>query len=474
MLKLPKVISVVCGVIFMLAACKSNSGNRARQQVPITDSITETPAVTEGPVKPATYKVFIENSGSMNGYVNVNSAFKNAVMGYITDLKTKDVAGQLNIYYINKQVCPQKENALPDEIKNFFQNLNPVSFNNSGCGTSTSYIPEIIRHVVDSIKTDVNILISDFIFSDADGTSPAYLEAAQHTLKLYLAEALKSQDFATVIVKLHSNFDGKYYIESKRPAVVDFTGRPISRPYYMVIFGKPERLRPMLDKIDFTQYNGYENACYLFPPGKQKINAKIVLNDKIGNFKVAFPATNLVVNHASTGKDRNDDSDKFQFSLAANLGYLKTDKQYLLDVSQYQVPDNYRLVSVKETGPLAGPGLEGYTHLFTLQTTALQPNQEVYIRLKPKLPDWVAASSTNDDSRPADSLQQRQTFGFAYLIKGMAGAYTNHYADAAQFALQVKVSKDEAGKSNSRGGFPWWIVGAIVLVLGGIFIMKRR
>ncbi|SJZ77543.1 hypothetical protein SAMN04488128_1011550 [Chitinophaga eiseniae] len=472
MLKLPKVISVVCGFFFVLAACKSNSGSREKYR-PAKDSSADIQVPGGTNMAPATYKIFIENSGSMNGYVTVNSAFKNAVMGFITDLKTKDIASQLNIYYINKQICPQKENAQPNEIKYFFQNLNPVSFNASGCGTTTSYIPEIIKRVADSVKTDVNVLISDFIFSDSEGTSPAYLEAAQHTIKLYLAEALMSQNFATVIVKLNSNFDGKYYIESKRPAVADFSGHPISRPYYMVIFGKPAQLRPMLDKINFGQYKGYENSCYLFPPGKQSIDAKIVLNDKIGQFQASFPATNLMINHAAMGNDRNGEK-VFQFSLAANLDHLKTDKNYLLDVSQYELPVNYRLVSVKETGPLAGPGLEGYTHLFTLQTTALQPDQDVYLRLKPRLPGWVEASSTNDDSNPADTLQQHKTFGFAYLVKGMSDAYTNHYADAAQFALKVKVSKDNAGGQGTRSGFPWWIIVAIVALLGVVFLLKRR
>lgn len=59
--------------------------------------------------------VFIENSGSMDGYMCDGSQLKDAVYDFVSDLNRNTDTTQL--YYINSQIIPSKEN-LTAYIKN--------------------------------------------------------------------------------------------------------------------------------------------------------------------------------------------------------------------------------------------------------------------------------------------------------------------------------------------------------------------
>ena len=449
-----------------------NSGSKSGQHVKnvATDKDTSTLNIN---VPKAKYNVFIENSGSMNGYVSIGSDFKNAVLGLITDLKSKNITDSVSIFYINKEICPKQINALPQEIEYFFKNLNPTSFSNSGCGTNTSFLPEIIKKAVKTNPNDINILVSDFIFSDSSGSSPQYLESAKNTVELYLADELKQRDFSTVVLKLNSQFDGFYYIESKRPLKVDLKNKNIRRPYYVMIFGKQQKLQLFLSKINFSDYKGFENSYYLLTPGNSKPTAKVIRSGKIGDFGIEQPATKLVINNAKSG-GRNTDQNVFQFSIAANLEFLKIDETYLSNPSNYDLPNNYTITAIEKNNDETNEGLKGYTHVFRIRTTDLKPIQDVSIKLKSKLPNWVTESSTIDDSNTFDTLKQHQTFGFDYLIRGLSEAYADKYSGQEQLALSIKVSQDNYNSHGSSSKFPWLLLLIIGCIIGVLLFFKNK
>ena len=65
--------------------------------------------------------VYVENSGSMNGYMCNGSNLKDAVYDYVSDLK-KNTAS-CNLFYINSQIIPSKES-----LDNYIKNLTPSVF----------------------------------------------------------------------------------------------------------------------------------------------------------------------------------------------------------------------------------------------------------------------------------------------------------------------------------------------------------
>lgn len=458
----------------LFVACNNNGsgsgayGKKAQESTAETTSAETAPEVTN---TKGVYNIYIENSGSMNGYVTAGSDFKNAILGFITDLKSRDIARSVNIYYINNAICPQKENATASDIQQFFLNLNPVSFQNSGCGTATSYLPDIIHRTISSKPEDVNILISDFIFSDKEGTSQQYLELAKNSIVMNVSDALKKSDFSTIFLKYHSNFNGKYYVESQRPNVIDVSGKNVRRPYYIMITGKNSDLNTLLDKTDFTNYAGYENSYYLFTPKGSKPLSKLVRLNKKGNFDIAQPATKMVINNASYAAGDNH----FQFSFIANLEFLKIDQSFITDKNNYEISDNYAIEEITQITDKSNESLKGYTHIFTLATNDLKQKQEVVVKLKSNLPRWVEQSSTLNDSNPADSLQQTQTFGFRYLVDGLSQAYGNTYNGKEQFNVAIQVNKNAGDRGEaSSSGFPWWILIFIAALIGGFIFLKNK
>ncbi|NII26666.1 hypothetical protein HB364_16375 [Pseudoflavitalea sp. X16] len=459
-------------ILFVLVGCKEQSGSGRRNIGKTVKDSVATPPPTASLRPP--YNILIENSGSMNGYVAMESDFKTSVLSLITDLKSKDITDVVNIYYINNQLCPQQVNSQPSDIQYFFRNLNPASFKASGCGTSSSFIPEIIQKAISTHTDDVNILISDFIFSDSQGASPKYLDAAQNTLELYLSHELKQRDFSTIILKLNSQFNGVYYVESQRPLTVNLSDKGIRRPYYIMVFGKQQALGDFLSKIHFADYKGFENSYYLLTPEGARPKAKVIRNNKIGDFEIEQPSSKLVINNAQAG-GRNADPDVFQFSVAADLGMVKMDKSFLDDRANYEVPENYTIVSIARNTDETNESLKGYTHVFTVKTSDLKQKQDVAIKLKSKLPAWVGASSTINDTNPLDSIQQGQTFGFSYLVSGISEAYSNRYNGQEQFSIMIKVSKNNYVTERKSYGAIWWIIlGFLVLVVIIIWIKNKK
>lgn len=66
-------------------------------------------------------KVYIENSGSMDGYMREKSEFKDAVKSYVNALDLQ--VDTTELYYINTQISSFKA-----DIANLEEALNPVSF----------------------------------------------------------------------------------------------------------------------------------------------------------------------------------------------------------------------------------------------------------------------------------------------------------------------------------------------------------
>ena len=461
--------------LFLFGCNNNRSGSGQRSAHPATE---ETPAQVPGnpaglAATKADYNLYIENSGSMFGYVSRPTNFTNAVYEVITDLYAKNVAGKLNLFFINDSVCPQKPDADPKDMQQFIKNLSPQTLENSGCGVKDSQLPDIIKQVITTAPDKVNILVSDCIFSDNGGNSSGSLDAAKNSLELFLSKELGKRDFSTIIVKLTSPYYGKYWIETSRRKKKYEVLSGQNRPYYMLIFGRQDKLASLYSKIRFKDYTGYENSHFLLPPSASHPPAQIIRNNKIGDFRIEQPATRLVLNNATPG-GRNAASGEFQFSVAADLQLLSLEESYLSNPSNYELPTNYTITSITKSDPLNNESQSGYSHVFTVKTTDLKQNQEVFIKLKSKLPEWISRSSTTDDSNPFDAVQQKQTFGLEYLIKGMAEAYADKYEGKEQFNITVQVSKDNYAAHGKSSGFPWWIIIGLVIVVVIIIWLKNK
>lgn len=171
-----------------------------------------TPAIEEHPV----VNVYLENSGSMNGYVdNGKTLFQQDVYNYLCDVEISGIPSAMNLHFINSQIINKGS-----VIEDFINKLTPSSFKSSGGSTATTDIAAVFKQVLAHTDDNtVSIFISDCIFSPGSVKSPdAYLANQQVGIKKCVADYLATHsDFAILVYQLYSNFDGTYYDYKNRP-----------------------------------------------------------------------------------------------------------------------------------------------------------------------------------------------------------------------------------------------------------------
>ncbi|MDP1812489.1 MAG: hypothetical protein Q8K66_13905 [Sediminibacterium sp.] len=463
-------ISILSIAIVIINGCNSDSksGQHTKGNIPTKDTSSEYVSASK-----ANYNIYIENSASMDGYVKQPSDFKNGLYKLIGDIHNYNLSEKLLLNFINDTICPQKVNAPTPDIIYFIENLKPTDFKNSGCEVKNSFLPNIISKAVSANPKDVNILISDCIFSSQKGSSKDFLSAAKESMRTFIKTELDRNDISCVILKMNSQFYGTYFIENKSITKKTEILNGQKRPYYIILFGNSSSVNYLLQKIKFSNYPGFETSYYLLTPNANKPNSKIIRTNKIGDFEIEQPATKLTINDAKAG-GKNSNENQFQFSVASNLEFLKMDETYLSNTANYEVPSNYNLITISKNDDNTNESLKGFTHVFTVRTLDLKQNQEVFIKLKSKLPPWVDSSSTEDDSNPLDPVQQKKTFGFKYLIEGISAAYADKYEGKEQFGINVKVSSNNYDKHGSSSKFPWLLLLLIGCIIGALLFFKNK
>ena len=424
------------------------------------------------------YDVYVDNSASMDGYLSgAGTDFKNDVHTFLKDLQTQGIADTIDLGYVNDRICPYRNNASAPEVNAFIRTLNHDSLVRNGCGRKDSYMDAMLQRVIESNPDHVHVLISDYIFSIGRGNSSELLKQQGDNVETVLSAELRRRDFSTIILKFSSGFDGTYYVESRgggNGSSVDVHG--IRRPYYMMVFGAGPRVRRLVEFFKtskFRTYGGFEQVGYFMGSGGQAPAAKLIRKDRVGDFEIAQPATRLVIDKAVA------DSVDFQFAVAVNLDELKLDEKYLTNPNNYELPANYKIASIRRNDDPTDEAMRGFSHVFLIRTTDLKPVQDVYVRLKTVIPSWVYSGSTMDDANPRDSAQQRQTFGFSYLVEGISRGYTDRYKNGDLFALNVQVSEGGnvaggAPASGGHGGMIWLVVACGVIIGLVVWIKNKR
>jgi len=428
---------------------------------------------------PVTYAVYMDNSASMDGYLaGAGTDFKNDVHTLLKDLQTQGIADTIDLGYVNERICPYRNHATAAEVNAFIRTLNHDSLVRNGCGRKDSYMDAMLQQVIGSNPDAVHVLISDYIFSIGRGNSSELLKQQGDNVETVLSGELRKRDFSTMILKFSSGFDGLYYVESRgggNGSAVSVRG--IRRPYYMLFFGPGARLRKLEEfykRSNFRTFSGFEDVCY-FGSGRSTPVAKLIRTNRVGDFEIAQPATQLVIEKARA------DSGLFQFAVAVNLDELKRNEAYLTNPANYELPANYKIVSIMRNNDPTDQAMRGFSHVFLIRTTDLKAVQDVYVRLKSRIPEWVYTGSTADDANPTDLMQQKQTFGFSYLVEGISRAYGDKDKNTDVFGLNIQVAEggnvagaSDSGGGSGRGGFPWVLVVVVGAVIGLVVWIKNK
>ncbi|MBO7598267.1 MAG: hypothetical protein J6T70_14605 [Bacteroidales bacterium] len=388
-------------IICLLTSCKGCPGD-------IIIKIDSTKSIIVDTVaKINSVKLYIENSASMDGYIQGGADFKNAIHSYVSEIKS--LTDSISLNFVNEKIIN-----MGNDIMGFFKNLNsPNDFRKAGGKRSSTDIAVIINKVLDSAKVnDVSIIVSDFIFSPGKKDASRYLGEQKIIIKDIFSEHLaKNPNLAVMFFRLTANFSGSYFNrEDKNTKLQDQ-----ERPFYMLVVGQKSALKQIRDKVPETSKierkkgtdiqmfiieNGFDVVACKERPGSKKINKKT--KELKFAFNVKLPETFLL-----------DDS-------------------YLQDAANYVVDGGDFNLTVKRQNT------EKFTHIFEFASQTLK-SSDVDVRLIKKKPEWIGLF--NDDEGLDINTALDKTYGLDAIVSGIFEAFTrdkDYYARLPKVTISVK------------------------------------
>lgn len=383
-----------------------------------------------------TIHVFIENSGSMNGYINKDSEFQMAIGRAIQLMKFKYGESNIKTYYINQNVREQKRPTGTDIYSFVRKMLEKQDFTTSGTGamdkgTISTDLNDIVKQVLSYVDIkNIVVLISDFIYSlsSTEGTTTSLLYDCQNlTMSAFLEKTkdLKSP-LATNLIQLYSNFNGKYW-HWKHPIGDKYVMLNCSRPYYICVLGTDDNVKAFNRDINISGLKGYKNQFTI--SNKDVSHANYTVFDTKYK-KGIYRHRNEKCIHSLEKASKNSVG-VFEFGIGIDLSDFSMSETDKLDTTNYKVErGDYKInrVEVIDTTKLSTPLDKKLvkdnhcTHAIILSCIGF-PN-DVSISIKRELPLWIRqVSSTDDRSIATDLNEQLRTFGIAYFIEGISDAY---------------------------------------------------
>ena len=407
-----KAIIFLLAVYLLFPAC-SNESKRRNTNIP-TDSTYVTL-----PLNNPTVNVYIENSGSMDGYVKGVTEFEQLVYNYLTEIEILDLTDSLNLFYINSEIIPQGS-----DISNFIEKLDPDNFKAKGGKRGISDISQVLKLVLSETNEDeIAILITDGIFSPGKGKNAAeYLLNQQIGIKSTMAQYLKTYpNTAVAVYQLSSQFDGYYY--NREDSQIKINDK---RPFYIWLFGDFRNIAILKEKIREDQFKGgvVEHAYTILPALQTEIQYAILNSPKNGSFERDKKASKTsIYNIKKETKGKNEG--KFMFTIGVDLSLFNVllGDEYLMDTDSYA-----RLVNKKASSDLFVEinhnenTSQKYTHNMQLSCEKI-PVGDLEIVLMNRMPQWVYDLNDEEGFDIKANNAISKTFGIKYLVEGIFEAY---------------------------------------------------
>lgn len=237
---LPLVVAIVLGIILIPFFVGGDDGR-------YIVSYDEVKSVNKP--KPSKIKLYVENSGSMDGYMFNGSELKDAVYSYVSGLETHSDTTEL--YFVNSGIYNVKA-----PLYDVIYAMSPAAFHSSPGNKANTDIADIFKMILMQLEDNgVSILVTDAILDLPSGAT-AFFRTKQTQIKSIFENYLKENpNFAIEIFRMSSRFNGKYYFTGGNVAL---SNQP--RPYYMFVMGDKQTLSAVNGIVAKSQIqHGVEN-----------------------------------------------------------------------------------------------------------------------------------------------------------------------------------------------------------------------
>ncbi|NVK75108.1 MAG: hypothetical protein HWE24_16685 [Oceanospirillaceae bacterium] len=413
-------IVVIASIVFGLSDSVERDRTINKESSPIEKTDTTVNQSVSQPHNDIHF--FLENSGSIDGYLNPNSDFISCINRLIRDAELGDHS--ISTYYINSGVYESNKSS-----SEYLRTLTVSGVSSYG-NRMTSDINSMFQEAIQRCKEGgVSILVSDGIYSlnlNGRDQSPEQLLDALNREKLVtrnsIVSAAEAFDLMTVVVKMESEFEGKYYRCNNANQRIDQI-----RPYYIWFFGNPSAIEQVVEDLSVEQLPGFVNQVKFIRSKNRTARYSILTrgDSKIGDFRSARGSADDVhevfeAERAERGANRG----LFGFSVAVDLSDIQLPNSYLSSTSHYQISSGYEMKNIYEVSDadewrsVNSLDFEP-THIIEIQTSGRFLG-DVSINLYNEVPGWIQESGNSDDTR---SIDETTTFGFATLMEGITEGY---------------------------------------------------
>ena len=350
--------------------------------------------------------VYIEDSGSMDGYMCDGSQLKDAVYSYISALDS--YCDTTNLFYINQKVIPYKSN-----IKGFVKDLTPIAFAKAGGNRANSDISEMFSALLDDMTPNsVVILVSDCILDVPDGDAAHFWHLKQTDIRNTFNSALnKYPNLSVEVFRLESLFTGNYYYTHGHEKLSG-----VLRPYFMFVIGSKENLSYLNDKVPFEEIqHGIKNYFAFSTLGQVNYEFTNSFGMNKGNSCSSYPQKGSAI-----------------VRLQLNMRPTLQDDAYLSDIQNYVLNSSDIFINnIASVNNKKSP----YSHVITLAIDEnIKPSEGILILKTAKFPSWLEAA--NDETGQDIQNNLDKTTGIKYIINGIAESYKN-YDELAKIIFTV-------------------------------------
>lgn len=392
-----------------------------------------------------TVKFYLERSGSMVSYDSPQTSgeFKKAIVKMLNSLPSDNEDNI--IFVVNDAVYNY-----PKSYKEFITDNN-IFKTTEGIG-DPKYTD--FGLILDSIlnkneRNELSILASDMIYSTRDLTTvnkQKVLNEAEGVANAIFKE--KASHKSMLIMKMTSSYAGNYYPYNSPSKGTNYNGK---RPYYLLIVGDNDDIARLTNDPQYSAFSkfgeleGFEHKYLFDASDAYKPFYTIMLKGKEsrGMFRPTKGQTERITSIEDVKADRN--SDDLQIEVAVNLGGMLIDSDYLTDAKNYLVKSDdkieikgIRAITADDRNANNKKYLDKATHIITLKMDALKQDQDVSIRLQNRLPEWIATSSTDDDTNLSAADFAGTTFGLKYLLQGIYDSYKK-LSDGEPYYFELKL-----------------------------------
>lgn len=353
-------------------------------------------------------KVFIENSGSMDGYVApVNSQLKTDINALVSGINPDSVA----LNYINSSIIPIKA----ERISDFTEGLSIKSFQMGGGDRKNTSLQDILGKIQECTQAgEVSILVSDMILSLKSGQSP---ESVSANIETMLRKQLELRpEWSIVVWRMLSDYEGKYYHNAGVPST---RLQGVKRPYFILMMGDRNDLRRVIAKGQIPENsplfrNRTHSLC--FEPACKYVEYHLSPNAILGSLRLD-PQDNHTHTIAEAERGASPDGKKgFAFEYVIKRPALLQSEESMQCLSNYELqPNNYNVERI--TFFDRGEKLK----LRVRASSVVRGNVTLYY--KQPMPTWFTAihSEQNEDIYAERAMEQ--TYGISYILEGLRRPY---------------------------------------------------